>query len=330
MKKHRNINTYFKKYYVDSKQFEKIEKPEIAYILGLLWADGHIRKCSKNSYFIAITAIKEDLLNLLSNFKLTGNWSIIDKKSQSNKKPQIIISITDSIIGKILCNLGYLEKSKISACNVLSIIPNHLQKYWWNGFFDGDGCIHLQKGKYPTISFAGSYDQDWTFVINMLNKLSINFQIYRQINKTGKNSVVIFSGKNNTRKFYNLIYFENNISKLERKKEKFDLCLLKENDNQNRYLIFNDECKTLTEWVKITGINRKTISDRIDKCGWTIENALTTPIKKAKTITFKDKTQTIKDWAKELNIHRKTLEFRLENWSLEDALCPNKKINQYE
>lgn len=47
------------------------------------------------------------------------------------------------------------------------------------------------------------------------------------------------------------------------------------NTRQNRVLNLNGVSHTLQEWSDITGINRKTISDRIDRHGWTVEQALT-------------------------------------------------------
>ena len=50
------------------------------------------------------------------------------------------------------------------------------------------------------------------------------------------------------------------------------------NTTRNRKLEFNGEIKTLSQWSSTTGIGRKTISSRIDKLGWSIEDALTQPV----------------------------------------------------
>ena len=49
------------------------------------------------------------------------------------------------------------------------------------------------------------------------------------------------------------------------------------NKRNNRLLTRNGETHCLAEWAEITGINRSTISDRIDKMGWTVEKALAEP-----------------------------------------------------
>lgn len=50
------------------------------------------------------------------------------------------------------------------------------------------------------------------------------------------------------------------------------------NTRQNHCLTFKGETKTLTEWADITGIKKWVLSDRINKLGWSVEKALTTPV----------------------------------------------------
>ena len=48
-----------------------INKPEVAYFLGFFWADGHLRKSSKNSYYLGLknnkTAKKSESSKLMGN-----------------------------------------------------------------------------------------------------------------------------------------------------------------------------------------------------------------------------------------------------------------------
>lgn len=48
------------------------------------------------------------------------------------------------------------------------------------------------------------------------------------------------------------------------------------NTRRNHYLDFNGEHHTIAEWSEITGIKYHKIKDRIDKCKWSVEKALTT------------------------------------------------------
>lgn len=49
------------------------------------------------------------------------------------------------------------------------------------------------------------------------------------------------------------------------------------NKRNNHYLVFNGETKTISQWAKEVGIPAQRIKDRINKCGWSVEKALTTP-----------------------------------------------------
>ncbi|MDI6740757.1 MAG: hypothetical protein QME74_10400, partial [Candidatus Edwardsbacteria bacterium] len=47
------------------------------------------------------------------------------------------------------------------------------------------------------------------------------------------------------------------------------------NKRNNRFITFQGETKTASEWSTITGINHQTMLSRIDKLNWPIEKALT-------------------------------------------------------
>jgi hypothetical protein len=53
------------------------------------------------------------------------------------------------------------------------------------------------------------------------------------------------------------------------------------NKRNNRFIEFNGEVLTLSEWARKIGVHHVTIISRIDVRGWTIERALTTPARKS-------------------------------------------------
>ncbi len=59
---------------------------------------------------------------------------------------------------------------KTDPCGLLSQIPDHLRHYWWRGYFDGDGSLHIQP-KYQSLAFWSTYDQDWGFVHELTDRL---------------------------------------------------------------------------------------------------------------------------------------------------------------
>lgn len=50
-----------------------------------------------------------------------------------------------------------------------------------------------------------------------------------------------------------------------------------QNRRDNNLVTFNGRTECLTEWARITGLNRTTIRKRIN-IGWSVEAALTTPL----------------------------------------------------
>lgn len=50
------------------------------------------------------------------------------------------------------------------------------------------------------------------------------------------------------------------------------------NKRENRRLTANGETHTLAEWARITGLMPRTIANRIDLGGWSVEKAITTPL----------------------------------------------------
>lgn len=57
---------------------------------------------------------------------------------------------------------------------------------------------------------------------------------------------------------------------------------LEQNNNirQCHYLTYNNETHTIAEWARIKNMSRATLRDRINKYGWTIEEALSTSVGK--------------------------------------------------
>ncbi len=54
------------------------------------------------------------------------------------------------------------------------------------------------------------------------------------------------------------------------------------NTRRNRFITFNNETMCLIDWAKKTGIHYVTIHNRLGKLGWSIERALTTPVRKTR------------------------------------------------
>lgn len=95
------------------------------------------------------------------------------------------------------------------------------------------------------------------------------------------------------------------------------------NRTNNRFVTFNGETKTLTEWAEALGISGSSLAERLEH--WGISEALTTGSLRpdggnSKQISYNNKTQSIKDWSEELGINYNTLAGRLrKGWSVSKA-----------
>lgn len=215
-------NKPYEDYKVNPSQFININSPEIAYILGLLWADGYVRiKGYSNS--ISIECIEKDLNLLKDIFLKTGKWCMNHRK-RTNRQPQMVITTNNKILAKFLQDNGYVSKSELSACKILSKIPDELKYYWFRGLIDGDGCFYQSKNEYCNqLSIASSYHQDWTYLESLFKKMKISYGICRRIQGENKSSIIRISNKRDINKFGNYIYkdYLNDKIGLERKYLKF-------------------------------------------------------------------------------------------------------------
>lgn len=223
-------------YNVDADQFINIKTKEIAYILGLIWADGCVHKFkNREKRVITISIISEDMNDLLDVFNKTGKWTICSR-NRKNRKPITQLTTTNSNIANFLIDKKYISKGIDSACEILELIPQDLKHYWFRGLFDGDGCFYIDKQKRKTISIASTYEQNWLYLENILNKLQIQFSIYKSISKKNhKHSSLCIRNKEGVKKFLDYIYknYENDGIGLKRKYKKYQETFQNQNTNLN-------------------------------------------------------------------------------------------------
>jgi hypothetical protein len=217
-----NIKERINKNKVNYSLFDSDFTKESVYILGLLWADGHIRQQQR---LTSINCSETDINEVIPVFSKTGEWrvsKIIEKTFNGKKvKNQKRISTSTWGLFEILSQYDYLDKSFSSPNKILNLIPNELKKYWFRGFLDGDGCVKIGKKYGVEIVFAGNYEQDWTFMVNLCNELKINFSIDKRIVKNGKYSHFRINKKNDVKILGEFIYSEYDNIGFSRKYNKF-------------------------------------------------------------------------------------------------------------
>lgn len=197
--------------------FLNIKRSEVAYLLGYFWADGHIRPVmSKDGERVISSVCTMEILNrdfqrIKKCFRLTGNWNYLIKQKRKNSENLFSRAYSgDREIYNFLLENDYRVKSYVSPDKILSKIPIKLHKYFFRGWFDGDGSIHCCD-KNKTISVASTYDQDWSALEGLCKSLGVQYRIYKRKNKaknghTHKASIFIISNTYNILRFGNYLY----------------------------------------------------------------------------------------------------------------------------
>lgn len=206
---------------VDCSQFEKIVKPEVAYILGLLWADGCIYH-RRNEYQIKLSMVSEDMKYIIPILDKIGTWnySMYTPKIKTWKE-KTSAYVYNKNLYYFLYENGYYSKSYDSACKILSVIPSGLHKYWWRGLFDGDGYFY-GKNKSMTCGISSEYEQDWKYIENLCKDKNWKYGIYRYMRSKGSQSEFRIMPSKHIIEFGEFIYDNyDNILGLTRKYEKF-------------------------------------------------------------------------------------------------------------
>lgn len=190
----------------------------LCYILGLIWADGTVSISDRNRVNVKMQS--NDISDIEWIFDKLGKWN------KDIYDTCIRVSKSDKTFKKFLIDNDYDKKSAVSPDKVLSIIPEDNVKYFIRGIFDGDGCFFFKRYDKDSISrvafISSSYEQDWTYMINLCNKIGCKYYVRQVVNrkKEDHKSSCFKLSCGDIIRFGNYIYDDN--FGLTRKYEKFN------------------------------------------------------------------------------------------------------------
>lgn len=217
-------------YNVDHFQFFEISKPEVAYILGLIWADGNL---GNNNYSVVLNCKYDDDIN--SDFNIfkkilekTGKWNCYnyekyDKRTDKTYKSGMFLTSNRYLYNHLIVN-DFKEKSYVSPDKILSQIPDNLKHHFFRGYSDGDGCFYINKNSTAQFTVASTIEQDWNFMINISDILNINkysIKKYEHKTKNSKSSSYRIVNKWDIIKLGEWLYKDSKGLRLERKYQKY-------------------------------------------------------------------------------------------------------------
>lgn len=215
------------KYYINRNYFSVIDNEWKAYWLGFLYADGYVRIKQKgcSNFTMGVSLAKTDYNHLVKlNNSLQSDYPIKEYNAKLNGKiyPVAKLGVYNQNIVEDLIDKGCVpNKSLILTFPTEEQVPKKFIRHFLRGYFDGDGCIHINIEK-RTVRWLvlGTYEFLTMFKEILQTELNIdNMKISK--NNNSQAFTLNCCGVANISLIYNYLYDDCNIY-LDRKLEKFD------------------------------------------------------------------------------------------------------------
>ncbi len=206
-----------KKYSVDENYFSEIDTQDKAYWLGFLYADGYVRIKNNKSGELKIKLCVKDKAHIeLFKKCINSTHKIIDGKSyvvvngRKYESEYSTFSVYNTKLVNDLIRHGCLNNKTFKIR--LPDIPEYFISHFIRGYFDGDGCISIDKNN----SISCSIISNKLFIKDIFDIIG-----YGSIRKNINVYNLYLYRYSYIEKFYNLLY-NDSIIYLERKRETFE------------------------------------------------------------------------------------------------------------
>lgn len=128
-----------------NQDFFKKWSPKMAYVLGYFAADGSMIKNTRGGHYIEITSTDKILLKLVKKFTNAGQ-AIAKRKTPLLGQVQYRLQIGSRTWYTDLSRLGFSQKKSLTLA--FPAVPPVYHPDFVRGYFDGDGCIYVNKIKF--------------------------------------------------------------------------------------------------------------------------------------------------------------------------------------
>ena len=160
----------YRKFSFNEKIFDTIDTEAKSYFLGLLMADGCIKKNS-----ISLGLIDLEMIEEFKGF-LSATNEITCRPAKDNSKDFYQLQVFSKLFIQKISNLGLVMK-KSTRTKIPEQIPSHLIHHFIRGYFDGDGNWATNKNKKGFRITSCSYG-----VLNQIQDILIHHKIMRPHN----------------------------------------------------------------------------------------------------------------------------------------------------
>lgn len=170
-------------YPLDETAFD-VANEEVAYWVGMLMADGCVTIRKKGTHCLTLALAERDAAHVekFQRFlKTTNPIRILDNNRNGSTCRQNLHSLT--VTSKPICQrlMGYgvvPRKSKgATVCD-----PFAMDRHFWRGMVDGDGCVKVYKGNNPHLGLVGSLPLMEQYVAFVHTKLGYSINLYKHGN----------------------------------------------------------------------------------------------------------------------------------------------------
>lgn len=150
---------------------------------------------------------------MLPIFNVLEEWGYsFEKRRQETWVDQVRFVSKYRSMHSFLIDNNYHNKSGASANLILSKIPDHLKPLFFRGLSDADGCFYVSKtNSTRQYCIASCFDQEWDFLEELLNNLTIKYSLKRVNRQTKEGKLnsysrIRFVSPDNITKWGNYIY----------------------------------------------------------------------------------------------------------------------------
>jgi len=209
-------NNSMRKYTLNTKYFDNINTPNKAYILGLLYADGH-NSFKRGTIEIALEECDKHILEDIKkelNYKRDLIYIPVCKKIINGKEydvqPQYKLQIFSSYMCESLICCGMIP-NKSNRLKFPMYIPDELLSHFIRGYFDGNGtmgCKDINVWNRKTIQpkITSTYDFNISLSKYLKENLNIESKVVFSSNNNGITSDLCINKNSEKLKFCNWIY----------------------------------------------------------------------------------------------------------------------------
>lgn len=160
-----------------------------------------------------------------------------------------------------------------------------------NGTTKSCGCLH--KEKFNNKTHGKRHTRIYSIWRNMLNRCDC--KSHTEYSRYGGRGIQVCDEWKDFNNFYNWAITHGYTEKLSIDRENvngnYEPCNCRwatareqsRNTRRNRILEYNGKKQCIADWEEETGIHRALIQQRIDRLGWSVEKALSTPVRKGKS-----------------------------------------------